>query len=84
MKHLKLYKDLDEDFKVGDQVVFTYLDENDDPTFKYDTVYTIHKNIHKNAYICYIINEKGVGDYFQKKDIRKATSEEIAANKYNL
>jgi len=80
MKHLKLYEDLD-DFKAGDQVVFTYLDENDDTTFKYDTVYTIHKDM---INICYIINEKGVGDYFQKKDIRKATSEEIVAKNYNL
>ena len=87
--NFKLFEDLEEEigkerraaeFKVGDQIVFTYLDD-DDTSFKYNTVYTIHRDA---RHVCYIINEKGVGDYFQKTDIRKATPLEIQTNKYNL
>ena len=83
MRHLKLYEDLDKGFKVGDQVVFTYLDETEED-FKYDTVYTISRTDIGNAKLVYIKNGKGDGVYFQKEDIRKATPKEIAVNKYNL
>lgn len=83
MKRLKLFEDFDESLKVGDYIVLLHPDFSDlDMGFKKDEIYEII-NIDKSKVPYKLANETKF-TWVTLDQVRKASSEEINANKYNI
>lgn len=96
MKYLKLYEEVNDDIKTGDQIVLINASQyiiKQGLGFENGGIYTVDQvdsAEDKNKYI-FLIQNKGKHVWFQRKDIRLATPEDIEkweiknnSNKYNI
>jgi len=90
MKHIKTFEKLKNEFKIGDQIVLIHADAEDIRSgFIEGRIYTIDlidaDTSRFNTLPYYVVNKHhGSVTWFSGSQIRRATSEDITVNKYNL
>lgn len=79
MKHLKIYEDFDERFKIGDIVIVINAYRSGGANFKNGDICRV-ENIEDDSYIL-IRNEKGSEEYLKSRVIPES---EYLAKKFNI